>query len=149
MYTSGVMTAIGRIMAPALVAFLAIGCESGPRFDYEGTWVGRRQVQEQAGVDNDVLRSIARIEVRIDRSGRFALMESGLAKEGNFVRTGEGAALDVDRLMGQPLDRQPEEVRKDIPRFELWPLPDGSLRFLDPRRPIEEVRLTRELKPTD
>jgi hypothetical protein len=142
------MTAIGRIMAPGgLAVLLLAGCNGSPKFDYAGTWTGMRPIEGRPGADPDVLRSIGRVELRIDERGHFALLESGLAKEGTVEKTARGAALPVEMLMGRPLDRQPEDIRRDIPRFELVPQADGALRFIDPRRPKEETILRREAKP--
>lgn len=147
MYTSGVMTAIGRIMASGATLLLLAGCNSSPRFDYVGTWIGHRPVQGQPGADPDVLRSIGKIDLRIKPNGRFAVFVSPYSMEGTLERTSTGAALPVDMLMGRQIERQPEAVRKEIPRLELIPGENGTLRLKDPRTPSEVIELKREAKP--
>ncbi|MGV3617226.1 MAG: hypothetical protein ACO1SV_18010 [Fimbriimonas sp.] len=142
------MTAIARIMAPAMGLFLLLaGCNSSPRFDYKGTWRGKREVKGQPGADPDVLQSIAKVELRVDAMEHFSLFFSPYAMEGNLARTPTGAALPIDTILGKPLDRQPPEVQAQIPRLELFPQEDGTLRMRDPRQPQSEVVLTREAKP--
>lgn len=147
MYTSGVMTAIGRIMASGATLLLLAGCNSSPRFDYVGTWIGRREVKGQPGADPDVLRSIGKIEIRISPNGRFSAFVSPYSMEGTLERTSTGAALPVDKLMGRGIERHPPEVRQNVPRLELIPGEDGTLRVKDPRMPSEVIELKREAKP--
>jgi hypothetical protein len=123
------------------------GCNSSPRFDYKGTWRGKQKVEGRPGADPDVLRSMEKIELRIDPMERFSIFVSPYVMEGSLERTSTGAILPIDTVLGKPLDRQPKEFQAGIPRFELFPKEDGTLRLRDPRQPQLEVVLTREAKP--
>jgi hypothetical protein len=142
------MTAIARIMAPGMGLLLLVGgCNSSPRFDYVGTWRGMREVRGQPGADPDVLRSIGKIELKVDGRDRFSIFVSPYVLEGRLERTSTGAALPVEIVQGKPIERQSTEFRAEIPRIELFPQENGTLRLKDPRQPQSEVVLTRETKP--
>jgi hypothetical protein len=134
-------------MASGATLLLLAGCVNSPRFDYVGTWKGRKSVEGQPGADPDVINSLAKVELQVKPTGRFAIYYAPYSMEGTLERTSNGGALPVDLLMGREIERQPEDVRKEIPRLELIPGEDGTLRLKDPRNPSEEIVLKREAKP--
>lgn len=134
-------------MASVGTLLLLAGCESSPRFDYVGTWRGRRTVETAPGAAEDVVNSLAKVELQVKPDGRFALYWSPYSMEGTLQRTGKGAALPVDSLMGRAVERHPPDVRKAIPRLELIPGGDGTLHLTDAANPSERIALKRETKP--
>lgn len=137
-------------MAPGAAAILlasSLACNSAPQFDYTGTWVGHQEVKGVPGADPDVLRSIGRIELHVLRNGRFALLESGMSREGIVEPTSKGIRLRVDSIAGRPLRGQPDEVQKAAPTYEVESPMQETVTFLNLERPNERITLKRDPKP--
>lgn len=123
------------------------GCQSGPTFDYVGEWRGLRDVQAVRDANPDVVQSLRSVQLKIDANGEFSLASDNVSKEGILVRTVNGAALEVKTLMGVRVEKQPEEIRRSLVRYELHPRADGKLEFLDPGKSEGPVLLERAAKP--
>jgi hypothetical protein len=112
-----------------------------------GTWTGRRAVQTLPDAAEDVVNSLAKVEIQIKPTGRFALYWAPYSMEGTLQRTTTGASLPIDSVMGRGIERQPPDVQKAIPRLELIPSGDGTLSLKDASNPSETITLKREAKP--
>ena len=124
------------------------GCKSSQQFDYEGTWRGTQTVADaRPDADPDVVRSIGNVELRFLPHGRYAIFVAPLAMEGSVERTEKGLRLNPDKLQGRSIDRQPDTIRNNVPRLELWPQPDGTLRCVNPKLTGRDFTLKREAKP--
>lgn len=146
-YTSAVIAGIARsISVAALLAVVLspIGC--GPRFNWEGTWTGNRNLPPKNGEDPIVLRTIGQVTVIIEGS-QFKMKEGGMPFTGT-VRHADGKAfLKVETRMNTPISKEPKEVQDAMKEIELTPREDGKIDFVDPGGLITEpLALEREVK---
>jgi hypothetical protein len=112
------MTAIGRIILAALL-LAALGC--GPKIDLEGTWIGYRNLEVQPGTDPVLKKNLSKVELHIDKRGRFELFERGLRKTGSVSYSEGKANLEVQELMNGRVEP------KDAPDYENMTLePSGE-----------------------
>jgi hypothetical protein len=109
------MTAIAKIISAASLTLMApmliVGC--GASSNLEGRWVGYRDLDPYAGSDPALMKSMAKVDLRISRE-RFDLSDLGLAKKGKVEVSGGRIFLNVtDVTMG---NSQPEEHAAEIAR---------------------------------
>lgn len=120
----------------------AVSC--GPRFDYNGTWIGYRELKPGANEDPSAIRSISKVELTLKPDGTFELFQTGIPKSGNVAYGDGGARLDVRFIAQRSLSTMDPETAKRNQSLMIKPLENGSLEFLDPGdfdpRPIELIR---------
>jgi hypothetical protein len=125
---------MARAFFAAMLALAMLGCS--PRADLRGTWLGFRDLPVEEGADAVIVRTLARVELRIDDRGRFELFESGLTKRGDMSYQGSSAELHVDEVAGA---RTTAEARITVELQE-----DGTLRYRHSANPAESVILQRQ-----
>jgi hypothetical protein len=108
---------------------LAGGC--GESSNLEGRWVGYRDLDPYAGSDPALMKSMAKVDLRISRE-HFDVSDLGLAKKGNVVVSGGRIFLNVtDVTLG---NAKPEEHAAEIAR-------DGvNLVYQSPGRDAVELK---------
>jgi len=116
-----------------LGAVLLGNCEKP--FRYYGTWRGYRDVKGQPDADPDILRQIGKVEVVVKETERFDIAINGLAATGAARHDGRNLVLEPQEVLGQPMERQPDNIKKAIPTASLKPNEDGTVTFLAPNQP--------------
>jgi hypothetical protein len=131
--------------AATLLILITLIAACGPRFNWQGTWVGERPLGEiPPGVEPAAARTLSRIQVTIRDNNRFELIEAGVPIEGSVRFRGRDAVLSPELVLGRPLRESPgaENVHRDI---LLEPQPDGTVLYYDgsPLGPAGPIRLER------
>jgi len=83
----------------AFVALLMTGC--APRFEFEGSWKGRRDLSAEKDLRDDIRQTLERVEIKIDGS-RFEMFEAGVPKAGRVAFGSDRATLFVESVLGRP-----------------------------------------------
>lgn len=156
------MAAITRIISATLLAaplrlvivagLLAAGSlyvqGCAPKGDLVGTWVGHRDLLVPPGHDPHVVRSIARVELRLHANGEFELFEGGVPKTGKYRVSGNTAYLKVLTFFDRPIEELGKAAIEANQEIEASLQRDGSLRFWDPKGYEKlPVILRRETQP--
>jgi hypothetical protein len=124
------MTAMSRIISTALLLAMVLAC-GPPRFAWEGTWRGNRDLEGAPGEDATIAYSLGRVEVVI-RGDRFEASDGGIPKTG-FVRArGNEATLRILTIFNRDIAKMPDQVRKEHPDMILHAQEDGSVLFVSP-----------------
>ena len=131
--------AAGLVGGIATLAYVS----RGPSESKIGSWLGFRDVGTDPEADPAVLKTLAKVDLRILKTGRFSLFESGLPKTGT-VRYGNGMAyLEIEEIAGRPLRQQSSDVQAEARDIELS-LVAKSLKYHDPSKPSLDVTLERK-----
>jgi hypothetical protein len=146
-YTSGVRTAIGRIIsAAALAGCLACG-PAVDRREFEGRWRGERDLPVET-TDPVIAYTVRRTVLEVRRDGTFDLFDLGFPKRGRAMPSADALELRVEGVLGRQVQQDPALREKYRLPLRLERLPDGRLRLHNPNDPgSEPVDLAREPKP--
>jgi hypothetical protein len=147
-------TAIPQYCNTAILALVAliggISC-SGPSFNFEGHWVGKRNLPKKPGDNDTILNTIAKVDLRLLPTGRFELFEGGVPKAGTYRTSGETAYLSVTTFMDRPIEEQGSAAVAMNKEVQLKSQKDGSIIFSDPaglwQEPVTLVREKEEAQP--
>jgi hypothetical protein len=137
---------MARIIAVA--ACSAAGWACAPSVNWEGRWVGNRQVEVLPGADPVVAHTWGRVEL-IVRGGRFELSDGGIPMAGYLKPSGSEAVLEVRTAFGRELRSLPPVERDAFPNPVLQVRSDGNLLYLNPARDAlgQGVLLISEAQP--
>jgi len=134
---------IGLIGLLGLMGLMGVGC--GPTFNFQGHWVGKRNLPKQPGGDDAVLNTIAKVDLKFLPNGRFELLEGGVPKLGTYRTEGTTAFLRVTHYMDRPISEQGSAAVAMNDEIQVKSTPEGKVIFSDPRGLWQEpVTLTRE-----
>ena len=115
-----------------LLPFL-LGCSQG--VDWQGTWVGERQVQAKPGADPIVVLTMKQVQLTI-KDGSYELIQEGIPRSGPIRTSGKTATLVAAAVAGR-------EPTQSIPDAKLTFNEDGSITLIDPSLEEEPVTLLR------
>lgn len=129
-----------------LLAWVGAGCNGSAQF--QGRWVGERDIPVPEGGDRALAATIGRVRLEIKPNGRFDLVEAGMPKSGR-VRYADGRAfLRIERIMHDPIEKLSPHVARENHEIVLTVQRDGTLLYDDPRGfDPEPLVLRRETKP--
>lgn len=135
-------------MVACLATALLVGCDKP--FPYYGTWRGYRDIKGQPDADPDILRQIGKVEVTVKATERFDIAINGLAASGAARHDGRNLVLEPQEVLGQPMERQSDNIKKAIPTATLKPNEDGTVTFLAPDQPplvLERIATGTNIRP--
>jgi hypothetical protein len=126
-----------------LLAYVLAGCGSASHFEYDGNWVGNRNLDRPDL--NEVMRYTAgRVTLNI-HGQRFELTQAGVPTGGEVVYAGDHLELNTKTYFGQGLEKAGKDAEKMHPTITVTPQTDGSLLFDDPMAiDGKPIKLTRE-----
>jgi hypothetical protein len=134
--------ALGRMTALALIAGSATGC--GPKYNFEGSWLGRRSMKVNAGTPSYEALTLQTVKLFIHSNGRFELQDMGERKEGTISVQGEKAVLVITKIEGVDIRNQPKETQDSVGPIDLTSLDGKTIRYDDPKAfdptPVELTR---------
>ena len=143
---------IADIRRSITVATLAVGLlvsvNCGGGFDFGGTWVGERKSIADPSADPVVAKVLTRIQVVIKPNLTFIFIDGGRPREGTLRLVDGHGEFEVQKYMGQPVQRESEEFRKIHQGFKLIPGKDSNHLTLDDSG-AEQIILTRSEKPLE
>lgn len=119
-----------RLLPPIALLFALAGC--GPSYDWTGQWVGNRNLQTKPGDNPAIAYTIGKVDLTIQPSGRFTLIEGGVPKTGIATFRGRRAELRIETYMDRPIARLgsgAEEMNKPV---VLEAKDDGTITLIDP-----------------
>lgn len=130
------------------VGALVAGLACAPSFRFAGDWRGHRDIEVKPGEDAAMLRTISRIDLKIEPDGHFDMVDAGMPKSGR-VRYGDGKAfLEVKTLMNRPIEEAGPGVQRQNREIELTPDGPDALLFHDPAGfDPGPIRLERQSQP--
>lgn len=105
------MRGIGQIISVGCLLLVA-GC--GPQLHLKGTWIGYRKLDSRPEADPLVVKTLERVELRIDGAGHFVLFEQGIPKTGNIAYEGSKGLLQVREVANQPAEKSDPVSTKEI-----------------------------------
>ena len=108
----------------------ATGCNSKPKFIYDGSWHGNRNLT-LPDTDRYTATTIGDVSLSVKET-RYELSEMGIATAGNVVYKGDHVELQPTELMERPLNRQSPDAARAHPDIKITPQPDGSILFDNP-----------------
>jgi hypothetical protein len=116
-----------------IVVLVALSC--GSSTNWQGEWIGERQVQARPGADPMVVLTLKQVKLTIKDSS-YELIQEGIPRSGPIRTSGKNATLIAAAVAG----REPTQA---IPDTELTFNEDGTITLLDPAAPNEPVVLSR------
>ncbi|MBX3111438.1 MAG: hypothetical protein KF857_05450 [Fimbriimonadaceae bacterium] len=132
-----------RISISVVLGVLLASCGPAPR-DWRGEWVGELPASTTTGPDDTVAKTLRAVKLTVREDGSFVLVRGGIPAEGEVLSDSPGLTLRFHKVLGQPMDRQPPEVKRQYADVRLEPLDDGSAKLVDPadfnRDPVRLVR---------
>jgi len=133
------VTVIDRIIASiatsllGTLCFFALGCGSGNQFNFQGNWLGHRQVNAQPGANSALLNTVSEVKLSIKDNGTFTLVDAGIPKNGDFHQDGDKGSLVITSIMNEPISQQPADVQASNVSINLTPQKNGSILLFDPK----------------
>ena len=118
---------IKRIISALTLVICIAGC--GPRFNFEGTWQGERQVQLVENADPTIGRTLSKVQLTIKSNDDYVLVDGGLPSAGHLNRIEKGAELDPTKVYDRSIERQPPETQVRF-RGTTITIENGTLRFM-------------------
>ena len=124
------MIVVGAVVVSAFMLGW-VGCGSAPSFPYTGTWIAHREVTRGPGIDPQSADEVSRLSLTLKNGGVFTMFDAGMKKEGEYSVEGDHVVLNVEKIAGQAMARQGEDVQKrNVP---ITVTPDGGkLKYFDP-----------------
>jgi hypothetical protein len=142
------MAAIDKSITVALLTLglLALGCSDASKKWY-GRWEGEADRVDPSMPQDDVRRSVNRIQIDIKPDGTFEMIDGPITKSGKHTLGGDKAFLTATKLVGKPIEPGSGTDRENQDMVMEWQ-EDGSVLWHDPRGFDEApVRLTLKSKP--
>lgn len=140
---------IGLIGLVSLIGLIASGC--GSSFNFEGHWVGKRDLPKKPGDDDAILNTIAKVDLRFLPNSRFELLEGGIPKSGTYRVEGKTAYLLVTHFMDRPMADQGSSAVAMNQEMQVKAKEDGTAVFSDPaglwQEPVTLHREKEEAQP--
>lgn len=148
---------VANNILPLLLALFFVSVALTACQDPTPNWVGeyrgenKELVSEELANENPILASSVRLVILTLKSDRtFVLSRGGMQTEGNYSLSDKKATLTTTKILGQPIENQPEMVKKQNAPIHLTRMNDGSIQFEDPadfgRDPIKLVPKTIDSK---
>ncbi|CAN5473828.1 hypothetical protein BH11ARM1_BH11ARM1_13290 [soil metagenome] len=106
-----------------MLTLLLAGCAVPP--DIKGTWIGYQKVDSQPDADPSIVKTLSKIELKVDGMNRFSLFIWGQPSRGKLAFSGDEIRLEINEVNGRAVE--PKE-----PMAQVVLNKDGTLSFLDP-----------------
>jgi hypothetical protein len=119
---------LGGIAVAGVVTLLAFSCAAGPPFNYNGEWMGNRNL---TGPNATLAYTYGRVTVTI-KDNKFDATSAGVPVGGKVSFEGDHIVLHTETYFGQPLSHASEEAVKNHPDVTVKPQMDGTILYLDP-----------------
>lgn len=117
----------------------ANGCRQG--FDWQGDWVGQRNIATVPGAAPEIVNSIQRVTLTVKSNWDYELHASGVPSSGVFHAAGNEATLEQIKLLDRPVE--------NAPAIKLKANQDGTITLSSPDSlDSGPILLHRESQPT-
>lgn len=112
------------------ILVLVAGCS--PSFDWSGSWTGNRNLPTKPGQNPSIAYTIGKVDLTIEPSGRFTLIEGGVPKTGTASLSDQKAELRIETYMDRPIARLGSGAEAMNQPVILRAQKDGSITLVDP-----------------
>lgn len=115
--------------------------------DWTGEWTGELPSLSPDAPKDTVANTLNKVKLTVRPDGTFTLVRGGIPADGETIPSDGGLILRFRKVLGQPLDKQPQEVRQQYADAKMQ-IKEGSVVLVDPtdfnRDPVKLLRA----KPT-
>jgi hypothetical protein len=120
--------ALAGIAVAAVIGMIAYARTVGPSFDYNGDWIGNRNL---SGPNPEIAYTLGRVTLSV-KDNHFESTSGGFPTDGSVSYEGDHIVLHTERVIGVPVSHASTDAAKNHPDVIVSPRKDGTLLFQDP-----------------